>query len=259
MNELSLAASVSPAPVVSPVEDVVDDLHLVATSPAAMAEAQRNLATWCEQKIAILQGDVARLNEAIDVAVKNGWKLDALDRQHKIAVDRVEYYTKVKAAVDAGYCVVPNFPVDVFAIRTNRKKPLKNETERSWQSHAQPTESPALGLGTYVDSDPAVYQHTGPSGEIDEKTGKAKQITTYFAKHFQEIDFPISVARPEIMSATAQAMALKCFDEIGVLPERRNRRDDPIVVGRIRMAGGRRREAKTISFLIAWYVNTRDL
>jgi hypothetical protein len=59
------------------------------------------------------------------------------------------------------------------------------------------------------------------------------------------------------MSATAEAIALKIFDEIGSLPKRR-RKGDPIVVGRI-CGGFGDADRKVITFLIAWYVDTREL
>ena len=75
----------------------------------------------------------------------------------------------------------------------------------------------------------------------------------YYPVALLDVVFPVRFARPELLEVTSEAMALKVFDEIGVLPRRRGR--DPVIVGRII-------EPKTksrVSFLIGWYVNTAEL
>jgi hypothetical protein len=235
-------------------DDVTGDLQLIAMNPADMQVAQGSLVKWFESKIAILKRDVSDLETNLQIAADHGWKTETFDRQLRHATGRVEFYEKCKAAAEAGYCIVPNFPVDVFAIRTNRRIPRKEESDYRWGEKKQSSEAPAMGEGHYTDSLPVIHQRTGPGREIDKSTGKPKEITTYFAHHFQEIDFPISVARPAIMSETSRAMALKCFDELGVLPSRRGK-GDPIVVGIVKHKGS----AKRTMFLVAWYIDTKDL
>jgi len=138
---------------------------------------------------------------------------------------------------------VPNMPVDVFAIRTSKHHP--------WADKPQSSESPDVGEGRYVDSEPTVHRQV----EEKDSSGNVLSRSHTFATGFEEVDFPISVARPLVMSATVEAMALKCFDEIGVLPARRGK-GDPIVLGIVKEKG---RDGRRISFLIAWYVDTRDL
>ncbi len=243
---------------VLPVSDVAEDLELVARSPAEMRTAQARLAEWARQKISILERDLAELGTSLDVGSANGWNIKALDRQHSLCVKRINYYTKIQKAVEAGYCIVPNFPLDIFAIRTKRNRPLKDETDLSWGAHLQQSEAPPVGEGRYVSDRPTVFERT------ERKTNpEGKEIAKkfFFAEAFEEVEFPIAVAKPAVMSATAEAMALKCFDEIGVLPARRGK-GDPVVCGIIydpRQKGSPHFRARRVTFLLAWYLDTREL
>ncbi|NIN69677.1 MAG: hypothetical protein GTO63_34330 [Anaerolineae bacterium] len=78
------------------------------------------------------------------------------------------------------------------------------------------------------------------------------------------------------MKATSRAMALKIFDEIGVLPsetpkgraQTRDRRQlvrsgsmrgDPILVGRLLDPRGTKRNPKVMNFIIGWRLDTSTL
>jgi hypothetical protein len=71
------------------------------------------------------------------------------------------------------------------------------------------------------------------------------------------MEFPLAIAHPLVMDATAAAMALKIFDRIGVVNNRNQSRGDPIVLGQITRKDGY--STKTASFLIAWYLDPRTL
>lgn len=64
------------------------------------------------------------------------------------------------------------------------------------------------------------------------------------------------------MNATAEAMALKVFDQIGICQPTRNagitRKGDPLIIGQIL---GKREgwSQKCVSFIIAWHLNLKDL
>jgi hypothetical protein len=245
-------------PATEPVADVADDLHLIARSPAEMATAQKSLAVWCDAKIAILQKDADELGQGAEIARKHKWRAGVLEKHHVVAVKRIEFYEKVKAAVEAGYCVIPNFPVEVFAIRTCLAKPRPKKDRNIFDNKRQSSESPPLGEGEHQDPLPIIHERRLPD-KLD-SAGNPKVVHEYFARAFEEeIDFPLSVARPEIMSATVEAMALRCFDELGVLPGRKAKRGDPLVVGIIRDHSKRYYDDQSVSFLIAWYVDTRAI
>jgi hypothetical protein len=240
---------------VSPVADVTGDLHLIARSPAEMKQAQAAFVSWIDAKIAIVEKDAAEAAENWRIAVENNWKSGTFERQSKLADARVRFYRKMKAIAEAGYCIVPNFPIDLFAIRTTRRTPDKQESSYQHSSHEQRSNAPPLGEGDYVNPQPEIAQRLERKRKPD--TGELITKTLYYAADFNdEIEFPISVARPEIMSATVEAMALKAFDEIGVQDGRR--RGDPLVIGRIIDPRDKYRQ-RFASFIIAWYVDTSAL
>jgi hypothetical protein len=61
------------------------------------------------------------------------------------------------------------------------------------------------------------------------------------------------MAKPEIMNATAAAMRMKIFDQIGVMPHTR-KKEDPVIIGQIIRKVGYTKH--TVSFMIAWHLNT---
>ena len=106
------------------------ELQLVARQPEEMQLAQQQLVAWFEQKIAACRREAADANDNLAIAQRNGWKLASFRRQSQLAGRRVAFYEKCKAAVEAGYALVPNFPIDVFAVRTTKGRP-KGE-EKTW-------------------------------------------------------------------------------------------------------------------------------
>lgn len=234
-------------------------VHLVARDPQQMAMAKTNLAAWLRGKIQQCTTEARELGDAAGEAVTNGWKADTLDRHEKLAKKRVDFYTKVLAAVDAGYTIVPNFPLDLFAIRVNRKTPPPKQytsgysTEGAMQS-AKEIQAQVLPVeeGRYVGTMPY-----GLKGDYEEESG-GKNVTKYFfsVTDFTQIEFPIEAARTEVMSATAEAMALRVFDQIGICPQ--TRKGDPLIIGRI-LGPGKRWSRKEVSFLIAWHLDLRTL
>lgn len=67
------------------------------------------------------------------------------------------------------------------------------------------------------------------------------------------------MAKPQIMEATGQAMAAKIFDELGILPDPKPKKDPMIIGTIIDPRGVYGRERRRVSFIIAWHLNVRDL
>jgi len=65
------------------------------------------------------------------------------------------------------------------------------------------------------------------------------------------------MAKPRIMEATSRAMALKIFDDFGILPAQR--KGDPMIIARIIDPRSRSYSDKHVSFLITWHLDTRTL
>lgn len=243
---------------------IVDDevpsskrLVVVARNAEEMGHAQKKLISWADARIIECQKDEKELRENLEIAKKNKWRTATLQSHAAKATGKVEFYMKVKAALEAGYCIIPNFDnVEVYAVRTTRKEPKENFTTSTmhWDRvKNQQTTSPALGEGAYVS--PQAEIMVAERKETD-KAGKEVTKIDKWAEDFKEPDFPFHFAKPEILKDAAKAMQLKVFDEMAVLPRRRQ--GDPMVLGIIKERG-RGWRAKTITFLVTWFVDTRDL
>jgi hypothetical protein len=229
------------------------DLVVVARNPGEMQVAQDQLIAWAAAKIEEKKAEHTDLEENYQIAKKNKWRTSTLKRASALALKRVEFYEKVHAALQEGFCIIPNMDLDVFAIRTTRKNPTKHKSNSQWSIRDQKSSRPALGEGRYVDSSPLEMES---SYKEEDKDGKLVKKKMFWAEDFQEPGFPFTMAKPQILDATGKALALKVFDEVGVLPKRRAK-GDPMVVGRIiYKAGGY--DERSISFLITWFVDTKD-
>lgn len=251
--------------------------HLVALNPVEMQEARGDLKVWLEQKLAVLERDIREANAALGEARRNGWATAALTSARNRAVDDETFYNKILVAVEAGYTVIPEFPINVFAVRAGEQK----EQSQGWLGHpgentylnrpVQPSSLPA-GAGEY--RNPAPEVQTWSNGM--RKDGSGNEVRHWMQRSTGEpaspITFPTETARAPIMKATADAMADKTFDQIGVCfpvmmvsgsPNRQvqttaNRAGDPLVIGQIvrKRVGSRQ---KVVSFIIAWHIDLRTL
>ncbi|KKK72936.1 hypothetical protein LCGC14_2898870, partial [marine sediment metagenome] len=139
---------------------------------------------------------------------------------------------------------IPDFPVQLIAVRTDRNNP-----PGKWHSGYEvpdvvPNQLPE-GEGDFVNADPTVVQQ--------ERDGRMQTK----AISFREVDFPFKKVKPQILKGMEIAMKRKLFDEIGVLPAT-SRCGDPVLVGRIKRQESGYSEP-TMTFLIAWWIDTRDL
>jgi hypothetical protein len=245
-----------------PVDEELE-IHLAAKSTEEMSAAQDKLKAWLTAKIRQCRHDFGELDQACKIAIERKWGSSALKNQAAKAKLRLKFYGKVLAAVNAGYTIVPNFPVDIFAIRVDKSKPQVNNyhTDGYYKSTPSVPSVPTLALpegdGRYVNDAPLGV----PSYQtIKGQDGQSDKIRSWFkVTDYGEVEFPISCARPVVMEATAQAMAVKVFDAIGICPQR-NIRKDPLIIGQIRLHPQRKWETPPhVSFLIAWHLDLRTL
>ncbi len=247
------------------VPTVVDepmDFTVIATSPKDMEAGQRSLILWAARKIQSLK--VEHEDAAAQLALHrekkwsmSGWQslLLKLDR-------RMVFYRKIKAALEAGYYVVPPFPVDLFAIRVNRSWPNRYDSTHS-DNHDQQAQILPVGEGRYVDPKPERRSYnTTESQVVNRQTGESKDVAVryHYASAYADVDFPFKLARAEIREATDQAMSLRIFDQFGVLP--RVRKPDPIIVGQILLPGKkawRGTDRDSVTFFVAWWLDTKLL
>lgn len=231
-----------------------DNIVAVALSPGEMPAEQQRLSQWCKDKIRALNVERSDFLDNAVIAREHGWQHASLTAAARRVENRMTYYEKLAAALDAGYLIVPNFPVEVMAVRVreSHRKPYAESVRGNWSALSDVKADPNVpaGLGRYVDNRPM----SDISHPLVEKNGKKEFERVETASAFSdEIDFPVLAVKPRIMNATARAMATKIFDDIGVVT---GRHPDPVVIGRIFQPG---KHGDAVSFFIAWWVDTKSL
>lgn len=241
--------------IVPTVVDEPMDFTVIATSPKDMEAGQRSLILWAARKIQAIKQEIAEAVEQLTLHREKKWNTAGWRNQIAKHERRAEFYRKIKMALEAGYYIVPPFPVDVFAIRTKKALPVPYDGKHS-DNHDQHAQVLPAGVGRYVDPKPLRESYADTERD---REGKERAITRYYATEFRDVDFPFKLARAEIREATDKAMSLRIFDQFGVLP--RVRKPDPIICGQIllpdRKNYGGQRDA--ITFLVAWWLDTRAL
>lgn len=230
----------------------VKDIELTATVPQEMIGAQQQIILWCEKKIVEGRSESQELFAAVEHAKKNKWKYTTLQNQYSKSVKKVEYYEKIKGALEAGYYIVPNFPIEIFAIRKglHRRPTGKSTSTSQWNlgSHQQSFQELPAGEGVYRNPFPLVVTE-------EQKGSDGKTYYSRYPEEWDQFEFPINMAKPQIMSVTQTAMTMKLFDRVGVMPSVRKKKEDPVIIGQIVRKGAGRSE-KVVSFMIAWHLNT---
>ncbi len=231
------------------------DLTLVALTPADMAPAQAELAAWCDRKLLAVKAEQADLEANLELATAHGWKHASVVSTLNRTAKRVLYYEKIKAAVEAGYLIVPNFPIDIFAVRVQRAKQKQRTAAYRYRADYKTATAELLpaGEGRYVDEQ---LFTTDESYDQIGKDGKTERVSLYASGDYDAVDFPIAVVKPAILQAAQRAMALKIFDEVGLVANRPGTGRDPIVVGRLLDPRGNGRCA---TFFVAWWLDTASL
>ena len=256
MSDQALATLIPPA------GDQDLEIHLAARSTEEMTQCQTKLRDWLTAKIRSCRHDFNELKQATDIAVERKWGSSTLKRHAALAKQRLVFYGKVLAAVEAGYTIVPNFPIDIFAVRVNKAAPAVRRyyEDRAWRSTVDvpDVEVKALpsGEGHYVSDEPRGRTSTET---IKQPDGKSDLIRTWFkVTSYGEVEFPVACARPVVMEATAQAMATKVFDAIGICPAKATRKD-PLIIGQVHRKRQGWAGPQVVSFLIAWHLDLRTL
>ncbi len=238
------------------------DFTVIAKSPSEMEAAQRSLILWAARKIQFQKQEIAEAEEQLRIAKERKWETAAWRKEVTKRENQANYFRKIKAALEAGYYIVPPFPIDIFAIRTDRKAP-RHMTGESRDNHDQLPSVLPIGEGRYVDPKPTRESYVEVEKRQDYKTNQMvdKNITYYHATGFEDVTFPFKLARAEVKEAAINAMGLKIFDTLGVLP--RTRKPDPVVCGQIYVPNKklwRHYEVnEAVTFFVAWWLDTKLL
>lgn len=230
---------------------VSEKLQLQAVNGQQMVDAHSQMRDWILAKIATLQRDLMEEMDAREIARRNKWATKRHDRKIKEYGKRILFFQKIDAALEAGFVIVPNFGMDIFAIRTDRDRPARNEVNgSSWGVSAQSARVLPVGEGEYRNPQTDV-----DTDEYRSADGKEISRKSYAVGGWAAVDFPFALAKPALMDRTAEAMALKCFDEIGVVHDSGVVKGDPYIIGRIKNPGKR----PSISFFIGWFFDPSAL
>lgn len=263
MNEevqtISVATTTSPSEVIP---SSVTDIEVSAVDPIGMEQSQSALIKWAKRKIEITKVEHAEVQGAYEHAVKMRWRRDVLKKQAESILKRVQFYEKVLTALEMGYVIVPQFPVDLFAVRTDKKNVTRVILTREvssgvpWRgTFQQATKNLPEGQGQYQNPFPTVRQSW--ARKIKDDQGREKEVRDFWSDEWDEMEFPVAMSRPVIMQSVTRAMAQKVFDEIGIFQGGA----DPIIVGSIvnPKRGMAIKYCPRVMFMLAWSLNTSDL
>lgn len=243
------------------VTTTAQDVQVTAENADEMAVAQMTIIQWCKNKVADMKAQFLELKGAYEHAVNRKWKSDTLKRHAAIAEKRTDFYQRMLTALEHGYQIVPTFPITAFAIRTDRNSPLRMVTTNWRQPHTQEPQPIPSGEGEYKNPFPLVREKT-----TSPPTATKSEEKIYWAESWKDLEFPLSMSKPKIMEATTRAMALKIFDDIGILPGyapnegTRAPRGDPLIIARIkdpRQTGYQ--PSRFVSFIVAWHLDTSTI
>ncbi len=226
--------------------------QVVAYSPNELVAAQVTVRGWCAENIRRLLMQKHEAEQNIQVALDGRFNSKPFKAILRRCERRIDYYKKIGKAIKLGYMIVPNFDLDLFAVRTSKKKPRKEVL--TYDNFQQTGEILPEGDGRYVDVEPYTEHEMRDSTNYKNEPCRKK---FYWPTAFdEEITFPATIIKPHIIKETQKAMGFKLFDQIGVARGRRISCGDPIVCGRFL---DRTRSEKAVTFFIAWWLDQDDI
>lgn len=235
-----------------------EPMQLVAMNRLDLEAAHAKMTEWTRARLdkVAVDLDVEITNQRI--AAENNWLTAPFDRRIATLKRQAIFYEKIIAALDAGFAIVPNFGMNLFAIRTASGVPRGGASANRWERFVQPAQLLRVGEGEYRNPEPEVYQR-----QIQKPDGKGGTTPDreYFPNEFTDLEFPLALAQPALMTSVGKAMALKLFDEIGVAADLGSRigggtRGDPIFLGRLLNP---RKGRPALTFFIGWYFDPSRL
>lgn len=253
------------------IETKDNDLVVVASDPQELVNSQHALIASVASKIDAARADVKEAEELIAAAKMAAIDDTAAKRLLKREQHRLMYLEKVKAALEAGYILMPNIPGDVMAIRVQRKSPEQGP------QYAVPANQLVRPVSEVPDALPAGegrYVKPVPDAEVRQnwQSKPDRPLSDLTIRGFDEdIALPVEFLKPTVVKRTGEALELKVFDEIVLVHNGqtgdsrgaiRTRKGDPLVIGRIFDVGAGRKvwqRRRVLSFLIAWFVDTKAI
>jgi len=227
---------------------------IIALNPGQMAEAQTTTVAWAEKKLAAAKAELDEADGIAHTMRTYGLRVDPAERQMDRAAKRVRYYEKVKAALEAGYYVIPPFDIQLFAVRTDRVTVDGKLSEYPHESREQQARALPIGAGRFANPVPVVSAVDTQTKPAYGDPSKTREVTIYAATDWRdEIDLPVRAMKPTIIEAVGKALDEKIFDALGIAPA--YRAADPIIAGQIKRPDGK----GVLTFFVAWWLDESDL
>ena len=224
--------------------------QVVAYTPSELLASQLTVRDWCAENIRRLLNERKDAIANLEQAERSKFRTQPFRRVINRCTRRIEFYKKIGRAIKLGYMIVPNFDLDLFAVRTDARKP-RHRTHR-WRNNFVENGKPLPeGEGRYVDPVPFEEGETWT-----ETNSEGREITKnlYWPTAFdEELTFPVEIVQPKLVKETNRALGYKLFDQVGVARgQYMRRRDDPIICGRI---FDPTRADKLVTFFVAWWLD----
>jgi len=229
----------------------VEPISVYATDPQGLQNAHGDLRAWAVAKVTECKSELEEQEAILQQAIRGHWGRGRIERLINRGSKRLLFYEKIVMALDAGYLVIPNMPMDTIAIRTTRKKP-SGAPGSTWTSFAQTGQLLPVGEGEFKNPIPRRELY---SEEYEEK-GVSKTRDRAIPDAWRELEFPIELANPQLIEKANQALSKKLFDELGFVRDASNSRGDPILVGRLRNPITNRLD---VTFFLGWRLDTRRI
>ncbi len=248
-NELAVVPVEAPSPITT-------QTVLIASNSQEMEVAQQSLINWCELKRSECEEETKELQTAYDKAKKSRWAYSHIGKALRRSKHRYNYYEKVTISAKNGYSIVPNFPGNVVAIKTNRDVPRHVAKSSGYGhhnvDHTQKAQKLSFMEGEYVSPLPMVREY-----ETTDEEGKKKYHS--YPTDFIAPELPLAFCKPRIMEAVSRAQMIGAFDEIAIFPGGREK-GDPVVLGRV-YDGSRSGtySEKFVTFLICWWIDLKQI
>lgn len=223
---------------------------IIAINPQQMQEAQATTIGWVGAKLAEAQNELALAKQTFEALHVAGLRTKSAEHLAAKANRRIKFYEKLKAALEAGYHIIPPFNIQLFAVRTDRAS-LNDDSESRFSSEQRGRSLP-VGVGRF--ENPAVTRFADREEERKNFDGTTRKVTIFRNGNWpDEIEMPIRALKPQVIEATGRALHEKIFDALGIAPA--YRAADPIIAGQIYRPDGK----GVITFFVAWWLDEGDL
>lgn len=212
-----------------------------AVSPTELVTAQKSTLTYINERIEFVKLEIADAEKNLEHALQSHWAVKPFRNLLNKQVRRLNYFEKIKAAIQKGYLIMPSIGwPEGIALR------VKDGNKVRWDGQRICIQKNALGVGEWIDHKAVIQDH------IEENENGRRFRVTDSKSTNTEIDFPVALIKPEVLDATQIAMADKIFDRIALATDS----GDPIVLGEIYHPTVSYRR---ITFFIAWFLDVRTL